>query len=601
MVEIVNGELLPPTKRDILGIWYHDEDITDDEDLFYKMKTRLYETFTYVRIFDNVSKFTEYIKHLFIVENVFYIISGENAKSLCHIAQKRQQCKGVYEYQSDLDSISSPKAFTDLDGLFNKINDDIKPYIIEEEPIASSSKSIKDEKWLESTLPLSLGLLNSNANQNSFRYWTKESLEFFRFQALTRILTRIQFDHTQSLNEMLRECRRCYCGNTTVVDKIDLLKEYYQTELAIWYYTCDMFLFRMAGRAFRSEDFEDIFKFRRYIIDLNCELAKIHDQHAPSRITLYRGKKLPPVVIQQLKDNQGALVSMNGFLSTTKNEKVAKELYAGINENLSGYQSVLFEFSINDSIIPRPNADISSESQFSEEEEVLFSFGSVWRIDSVEKIDNLLWLIKLQSSNEPDSTLNQLFSQLPDNNPFLVLGTVLRELAQQTKAKNFYHRMLTEPMITDEIRGTLYFRIAEINLEQKDYTSALENLCKAENLIPLAVMELESTPSQSLCANSIVPSHLRIFNNMGLAYFGLSNYDSASEYFTKALDIEESDPIDKATVYDNKGMLLYSDGQYQSALQHLAEAVRLAQDYSCVAKFKQHYDNVKKHIPQDQL
>jgi tetratricopeptide (TPR) repeat protein len=196
--------------------------------------------------------------------------------------------------------------------------------------------------------------------------------------------------------------------------------------------------------------------------------------------------------------------------------------------------------------------------------------------------------------------LNQFFSQFPDNNPFIILGTVLRELAQHTKAKNFYHRMLTEPMVTDEIRGTLYFRIADINLEQREYTSALENLRQAENLIPLAVMESESTPSQPLYAHSIVPSHIQIYNNMGLAYFGLSDYDSASQYFTKALNIEESDPIDKATVHDNIGMLLYSDGKYKLALQHLEEAVKLAQDHYRVTKFRQHYDNVEKHVPQDQ-
>jgi tetratricopeptide (TPR) repeat protein len=288
------------------------------------------------------------------------------------------------------------------------------------------------------------------------------------------------------------------------------------------------------------------------------------------------------------------------FFQRQKMRNLPKKVYADVDTNRDRYQSVLFEFCINDPIVSGPNADISSSSNFSEEQEVLFSFGSVWQIDSVKKIDNLLWLVKLKSCKELDSNLNQLFSQLPDNNPFITLGTVLCELAQHTKAKNFYHRMLAEPMVTNEIRGTLYFRIAAINIEQGDYTSALESLRKAENLIPLAVMELESTPSQPLYAHSIVPSHLWIFNNMGLAYFGLMDYDSASEYFTKALDSEESDSLDKAVVHDNIGMLLYSSGKYELALQHLEKAVKLAQDHSRVAKFKQHYDNVKKHVPKGQ-
>jgi hypothetical protein len=61
----------------------------------------------------------------------------------------------------------------------------------------------------------------------------RNSLSFFLFQALTRILTQMKCDRDRSFAEMIAQCRLYYFYDTVTV----------------------------------SEDFEHIFKFRRYIID----------------------------------------------------------------------------------------------------------------------------------------------------------------------------------------------------------------------------------------------------------------------------------------------------------------------------------------------
>lgn len=74
---------------------------------------------------------------------------------------------------------------------------------------------------------------------------------------------------------------------------------------------------------------------------------------------------------------------MNGFLSTTYNMEIARQIFAGDRQNRPDYESVVFEFCIDEKTMSRIYADISSFSQFPSEEEVLFSIGSIWKLDSI--------------------------------------------------------------------------------------------------------------------------------------------------------------------------------------------------------------------------
>ncbi|CAF1206510.1 unnamed protein product [Adineta steineri] len=313
----------------------------------------------------------------------------------------------------------------------------------------------------------------------------------------------------------------------------------------------------MIGQAFRSEDIERIFKFRRSIIDIHRQLANVAEKYKPKEKKLYRGKKLRPIVLQQLSDNIGELMSVNGFLSTTYKRNLAMEVYAGAGKSRIGHESdksVLFELSIDKAMDARPFADITSISHFGEgEEEVLFTMGSVWTIDSVKEGDDSLWTVELKHCSELDSKLGQLFKQLPDDNTFIALGDVLRELGQHTKAKEFYRRMLNEPMVPDEIRRSLYYKIAKINIAQGEDTEALKNLHEALNLFPSVETNTAPASSQPLYAHGIISSRLPILYNMGRMYEKTGHYNEALKYFTEAADIKESDPIDRATVEDSIG------------------------------------------------
>ncbi len=573
--------------QNFLCIWCHDDDINKDVQL--ELHNRLKRLFTHFHIFNQPKQFAAYLRRSLIVRKIFFIVTGKDAQSLCAISKNRPQYEKVYVFQPT-SSLGNPSVvFNDINQLFMKISEDIQTSLNNNQ----SSSNVKSSSTIyhESRLPPPWSVWSSKIKENSFQYWRKESPEFFLFQALSKILISMQCDNDRSFKEMIKACRLDYINNLIEVQKVDDVEKSYKAKDAILHYTNDSFLFRSVGKAFRSEDFENIFIFRRYIIDLHSELDKLVKRSAikDNTLRLYRGKKLGTTVLQQLQDNIGALISMNGFLSTTRSRQTAIEWFAGSGQDRPDYESVVFEFCIDKITMLRTYADISSVSQFPSEEEVLFSIGSVWQIDSIQKNGDSWWNVKLSCCNEVDSRIVQFFEELPYYSTLHMIGDVLLELGQYTKAENFYYKMLDEPSLDNETRFTLYNKIAVVYMEQGKYRAALENFSKAEKLISTKLINLESLVLQSLYSHSIVTSRMHLFNNMALSYEKIGDSDNALEYLRKALKIEdEVEPIYKAKVYDNIGLIFFSEGQYDKAFESFSESVRLAQDHSSLPEYKQH-------------
>ncbi|CAF3895430.1 unnamed protein product, partial [Rotaria sp. Silwood1] len=79
---------------------------------------------------------------------------------------------------------------------------------------------------------------------------------------------------------------------------------------------------------------------------------------------------------------------MNSFISTSRDRLVATGFAASsIDPNNVRYRSVLFEINVNTTRYDfYPFAEGSQDSQFSDENEVLFMAGSIFRIVNVQKV-----------------------------------------------------------------------------------------------------------------------------------------------------------------------------------------------------------------------
>ncbi|CAF3997456.1 unnamed protein product [Adineta steineri] len=240
---------------------------------------------------------------------------------------------------------------------------------------------------------------------------------------------------------MWATCRSLYRENQAQLDHIDKLEEAYVACEAIKYYTGNSCLSRTVNQACHSENMRQIFEFRVYISHLHKQLVEYHEQNNKDELTscirlLYRGKPLSGSVLQQLIDNEGKLISMNGFLSTTVDSQVASSFHGDdqASKDSIGYKPVLFTLEI-DTKIKQPYAYIATCSTKPDELEVLFSLGTIWRIKSIEVTKDLC-TIELTSCNECDSQSTELLNTYTKHGCNLSsIGDILLKLGDDDEAE----------------------------------------------------------------------------------------------------------------------------------------------------------------------
>ena len=115
--------------------------------------------------------------------------------------------------------------------------------------------------------------------------------------------------------------------------------------------------------------------------------------------------------VERLKDNVNRLISMNSFVSTSRNKNVACTFLSYVTLPPAETTRVLFEITIDSKIVREisvPFADIKSLSFYRNEEEILLGIGSVFRANNVVQTRENLWHIKITmcSLNE-DAQVNR--------------------------------------------------------------------------------------------------------------------------------------------------------------------------------------------------
>ncbi|CAF0904785.1 unnamed protein product [Adineta steineri] len=396
---------------------------------------------------------------------------------------------------------------------------------------------------------------------------------------------------------MWATCRSLYRENQAQLDHIDKLEEAYVACEAIEYYTGNSCLSRTVNQACHSENMRQIFKFRVYISDLHKQLVEYHEQNEKDELIsciqkLYRGKPLSGSVLQQLIDNKGNLISMNGFLSTTTNNKVAS-FYHGddqVSRVNYGYRPVLFILEINTKI-KQPYAYIATCSTKPHEREVLFSLGTIWRIKSIE-VNKDLCTIELTSCDEFDSQSTELLNTYAKNGCNLSsIGDILLKLGDDDEAEWFYKKMLKQNSLNSETRANLYYKIGNIRYEKKDYSIALENYKDAEKLLSPSTNESDISPPQLMYVSDTQSPLIAIYNNMGFIHANDDDSSKAVSCYEQALKVKNGPRSQIATVHNNLGLLYYTRNKYEEAREQHTKAIQLTDDsHSKWIEFKSNLD-----------
>ncbi|CAF1392104.1 unnamed protein product [Rotaria sp. Silwood1] len=281
----------------------------------------------------------------------------------------------------------------------------------------------------------------------------------------------------QAKEEMLQICSNYYQANPREERIIQEYRESSNEDQAIHWYTRNTFFFKLANQALRTEDMLLVYRFRHWIkqlcLAIECEHCKQSQDHS---WTLYSGFRLHEEELERLKKSIGSLISINSFLSTTHDIAIAR-IFAGqgiiedrlvrvllhIQANPARLQSVFF-------------ADISQISQFPEENEVLFSLGSTFRILSIDFDEAFqYWIVQLNATDDGSDRIYE-YCQLANydlcsTSPMIYFGTILNENLDQTDHAVRYFRELlrlvgkTHPQLPEiyDALGDAYARRNEIS------------------------------------------------------------------------------------------------------------------------------------------
>ncbi|CAF4316513.1 unnamed protein product, partial [Rotaria magnacalcarata] len=154
---------------------------------------------------------------------------------------------------------------------------------------------------------------------------------------------------------------------------------------------------------------------------------------------------------KKIRRSAGGFLSVSGFFSTTANRSYV-ENYAGNDTNETDRtQSALFEIEIDETVNKFQYADISKNSAFENEAEILFTMGAVFRIQSVDHDSRGVWSVKLKLTGEEYEELQKLTHRMIDKTlgggPKVSLASLMIKMGKYGEAQQLLSEIIDDPSI----------------------------------------------------------------------------------------------------------------------------------------------------------
>ncbi|CAF4196971.1 unnamed protein product [Rotaria sordida] len=331
-------------------------------------------------------------------------------------------------------------------------------------------------------------------------------------------------------------------------------------------------------------------------------------------LTVYRGQQLAASELEAFKVNINRFISLNSFWSTTKDKDVAL-MYAGNGLERPLIESVLFEMLIEINTSEKPLADISKISYMLDENEVLLTMGTIFRIADTSLPQNhpdkavihecigsvYLDLGKYDQAIKSYETGLEIDQEtLPIDHPssasshinighaydmngkydvaldhykkahdiLINRGTIGRtKLATVLGNMGVIHKIRKQfcPACSKDIAIT-YSNIAVVYAKMKSTAKAIEYQQKA-----IEIVRGSQIPNDPVLA--------LLYNNMGKNYADLGNTERALYYYNLSLDIKYSYlPPNHPTIgvtFSNIAIMLIASGDLKMALHYFEKALQI--------------------------
>ncbi|CAF1148057.1 unnamed protein product [Adineta steineri] len=589
-MDIINptNEILTVNQEGNTLIWYDTSLALPNQDIS-KTKQVLRSVNDYVLLFDNEEKCIDYIKSI-DTDNIFMVISGSSSPNLLPQIHNIKQVKAICIFCINREVYkSSSSDFDKVIGIYTK----------QEEAITCLKNAIDS---FHQQIPL-VGLMKTSTKQESHINAT-DAYDFKKQQLMKDILLRMPRTQ-QSKQKLINYCRSYYQGNQKYLEEIDEFHDDYKSpSKAIALYTRDSLWYRMINHAFRIQDLKLLERFQFFINDLSQSLNEGFEQLKLSlslterkTTTLYRGQKFSKEEYSRFPSY--GYVTFNSYLSTSSNIKVANMFGGCENEKIlldEGLVPVLFQIELDLTLLNNETvalANITDNSQFSEECEYLFDFGATFEIISINNRT-----IKMILSDKPHHVSS---ARLKSGYLYKYASQdIIHEIGDEdaSSMENFSSDLLLIDQTLFKL-NTFEKQIVETSIDNDNYQKASKYCIEAHilpRIDPNSLYAIECRrinrpyPDERTDVYKQAIKYFQIYSEyssneliewpllgLGYAHYQIDRYQEAQKYFTEALEITDQ-PLNMITCYYYLGCICGELSNYEESMDNFNKILQIEND-----------------------
>ncbi|CAF2739873.1 unnamed protein product [Rotaria sp. Silwood2] len=550
-----------------------------------------------LRTFDNSDACEQYIRQV-TQEKIVLIVSGGLGRQIVPRLHDLSQFSSCYVFCQDKKANEEwAKKYDKINGVFVQRNHLITQ-ITEDQINRTKTEDGASVSVISSKSP------NLQARNATFMW----------FQLFIEVLLRMHHKSSDR-KELIDICKKSYAGNHKQMEIINEFEQKYNAEKAIWWYTRDSCFYRMMNKALRVQKYDTLFAFRFFITDIAKQLKHEYENFIRTNVNrsiirVYRGQLISIEELELMKNNIGEFLSMNSFLSTSRNRSTALE-FTRISRRRDNMRAILFEIEIDPRLRTKAFAAVDQISYFEQENEILIMLGALFCIRKVieDEQDNI-WVVHVSLASEDDYHLKEIFSHMKgkigDDTNLDSLGKLLLRMDENEQARKCYRRMLEETQLAV---GDAQLGLGWASLRCKNYDESLEHfeesllirqrilgenhpsvgesysflgeVYRIEHKYEKALIDL--TKAMKIQENSLPADSLDLaatYDTIANTYISLEKYDIALEYFNKTLKIRQaklpSDHPQIAAIYNNIGWLYECEENYTKALDCYQKALEIS-------------------------
>ena len=446
------------TNAEVFIIAWLDADVNTTESN-KKAQQQLLTIISHLKTFEEKTECEKYIRSLSSQERLSLIVSGRLGKELVPDIYTLPQATSIYVYCQDKEKNEQwANRFKKVNAVITQLDQLISRIKIDQTNVLSL-----DEKQVPSFFVVVGG------TEQLKTYCTPQ---FAYSQLLSNVLLQMKPNETDA-NDSILLCKNNNKDFETKLKIIDEFQQNYSSNKALrWFSSCSV-IYKVLDGALKTQDINTIFLFRYFINDLHQQISKYQCKEF---MKVYRSQLVSDDEINRLQGSLGSFISINMFFSTTLDVNIAFQLLQECGHS-NDYHRVLFRINADPQVMrTKPFADISKQSGFPEQREVLFAIGSIFRITNIQQNDDQIWIVLMTLCGDDDPGLiscsedmEKRYGYSSEEATLFSFSQALRAMKKFDEAEKYCHRLLQQFFMDDSSLYVVYDELAEIASTKGDY------------------------------------------------------------------------------------------------------------------------------------